>query len=84
MSFARYLAKKYYSQQVRREEKTHLGQWMILYRWQDRALANDFSEMRSMNYQLFVILFVLRSLVYALLMCILVMVRKTRLPKQRL
>ncbi len=47
MSFARYLAKKYYSQQVRREEKTHLGQWMILYRWQDRALANDFSEMQQ-------------------------------------
>jgi hypothetical protein len=47
MSVGRYLAKKYYSTQVRREEKNHLGQWMILYRWQEQALATDFREMHQ-------------------------------------
>lgn len=47
MSVSRYLAKKYYSTQVRREEKNHLGQWMILYRWQEQALATDFREMHQ-------------------------------------
>jgi hypothetical protein len=47
MSFLRYLAKKYYSSKIRAEEKTHLGQWVILYRWQDHALATDFGDMHQ-------------------------------------
>jgi hypothetical protein len=43
----RYLVKKYYGSQVRREERTHLAQWMILYRWQNQALATDFSDMHQ-------------------------------------
>ncbi|PTQ90025.1 hypothetical protein [Agitococcus lubricus] len=47
MNFRRYLAKKYYASQVRREEKTHLGQWMILYRQQDSALSADLQQMHQ-------------------------------------
>lgn len=47
MSFLRYLQKKYYAQQIRQEQKNHLGQWIILFRWQQHALSDNLADMQQ-------------------------------------